>query len=108
MSRFFHFLSKFKSSSGFFMCLVLVCVYFSFYAVRGERGLLKYINLSQEVAQARELEAKYAKEKDEWADKVKSLSPESLDLDMLDQQAHLVLNMVGEKEFVILDSDLDE
>jgi hypothetical protein len=36
------------------------------------------------------------------------MKSEHLDLDMLDQQARLVLNMVGEKEFVILDSDLDE
>ena len=90
------------------MVLVLVTLYFSFYAVRGERGLLKYMALSKEVAEAHDLEAKYAKEKDEWTDKVKRLSSESLDLDMLDVQARLVLNMVGEKEFVILDSDLDE
>lgn len=108
MNRLWHILSKMKSSSGFFMMLVLVTLYFSFYAVRGERGLLKYMALSKEVEQARDLEAKYAKEKDEWTDKVKRLSPESLDLDALDVQARLVLNMVGEKEFVILDSDLSE
>jgi len=88
--------------------LVLVFVYFSFYAVKGERGLIKYVNLNKEVAKAREVSEKYAKEKEEWEDKVNRLSSEHLDLDTLDEQARLVLNMVGPKEFVILDSDLED
>ena len=64
MNRFLRVLSKMKSSSGFFMMLVLVFVYFSFYAVRGERGFLKYMSLNKEVAQARALEAKYEKERE--------------------------------------------
>ena len=108
MSRFLHVLSKIKSSSGFFLMLLLVFLYFSFYAVRGERGLLKYLVLNKEVAMARSLEERYIREKNEWDDKVKRLSSENLDLDMLDERARLVLNMAGEKEFVILDSDLDE
>jgi len=108
MDRFWQIFSKVKSSSGFFLILTFVFIYFSFYAVRGERGLLKYMALNKEVAAARVVEEKFAQEKADWDNKVKRLSSESLDLDMLDQQARLVLNMVGQKEFVILDSDLDE
>ena len=108
MNRFWNILSKTKSSSGFFMLLVFVFIYFSFYAVRGERGLLRYLSLNKEVAQARHLETQYAKEKNAWENKVNRLYPQNLDLDMLDERARLVLNMAGEKEFVILDSDLDE
>jgi len=108
MHKIFLGLSKLKTSSGFFVMLTFVFIYFAFYAIRGERGFLKYMALNKEVAQARVLEAKYAKEKEAWTDKVKRLSSESLDLDMLDEQARLVLNMIGQKEFVILDSDLDE
>lgn len=106
MSRFLNLLSKMKSSSGLLMMLILVFIYFTFYAVRGERGLIRYLNLTKEVEKARALEEKYTLEKKHWDDKIKLLSPESLDLDMLDEQARVVLNMVGEKEFVILDSDL--
>ena len=31
------------------------------------------------------------------------LSPDSLDLDLLDERARIVLNFVGDDEFVILD-----
>ena len=108
MSRFLSFLSKIKSSSGFFLVLVLVFVYFTFYAVKGERGLIKYMNLNKEVADARLMKQKYECEKNNWQEKVNRLSSQSLDLDMLDERARLVLNLAGEKEFVIFDSDLDE
>lgn len=108
MNKVLNILSKGKSSSGFFIILIMVCLYFIFYGVRGERGLIRYCNLTKEVSKARALEQKYTIEKQEWEDKVNRLSPGSLDLDMLDEQARLVLNMVGEKEFVILDSDLGE
>lgn len=104
MGRFLSLFSKIKSSSGFLFVLILVFIYFSFYAVKGERGLIRYINLNKEVEQAREMSEKYLNEKNMWNDKVKRLSSENLDLDMLDEQARLVLNMVGPKEFVILDS----
>lgn len=103
-----HIFLKINSSSGLFLVLLLVFIYFSFYAVKGERGLLKYMSLSKEVATARKISAQVSQERQEWDDKVKRLSSESLDLDTLDEQARLVLNMVGPKEFVILDSDLDE
>ncbi len=108
MHKFWHMLTRIYSSSGIFFVLVLVFIYFSFYAVRGDRGLIRYMNLTREVATARQISAEYANQKEEWSDKVKRLSSESLDLDMLDEQARVVLNMVGPKEFVILDSDLEE
>lgn len=108
MNRLKQFISKIKSSSGFFLLLVLVFVYFSFYAVRGERGLIKYVNLNKEVSDARLCAQKYALEKEEWTQKVNRLSNQNLDLDMLDERARLVLNMAGDKEFVIFDSDLDD
>lgn len=108
MNRFLSFLSAIKSSSGFFLALVLVFVYFTFYAVKGERGLIKYINLSKEVSDARLTQQKYAEEKEAWEDKVHRLSNQNLDLDLLDEQVRTVLNLAGEKEFVIFDSDSDE
>lgn len=96
--------SKAKSSSGFLFVVILTFIYFSVYAVKGERGLMRYIYLTSEVSQAKETADKYAKEKTEWEEKVKLLSSDSLDLDMLDERARVVLNMVGEDEFIILDN----
>ena len=40
-------------------------------------------------------------------EKIRLLSPSSLDLDMLDERARAVLNMAKEDEFVILDQDIE-
>lgn len=97
--------AKVKSSSGFLFVLILTFIYFSFYAVKGERGFMRYVYLTGEVAEARAAADKYAREKMEWEEKVALLSSDSLDLDMLDERARIVLNMVGEDEFVILDEN---
>lgn len=95
--------SSIKSSSGFLLVTILTFIYFSFYTIKGERGFFRYMHLTEEVSQARVLSEKYAAERQEWENKVKLLSSESLDLDMLDERAREVLNFVGPKEFVILD-----
>lgn len=95
--------TKIKTSSGFLFIVILTFIYFSVYAVKGERGFFRYIYLSSELEQAREIADKYAQEKSEWEQKVKLLSSDSLDLDMLDERARIVLNMVGKDEFVILE-----
>ena len=104
MSKIFQSFSKIKSSSGFCFAMILVTVYFAVYAVRGERGLIRYIYLTDEVSQAREESKKYAQERNYWDEKVVSLSS-NLDLDLLDERVRTVLNMVGPNEFVILDEN---
>lgn len=105
MHGFYNIFAKVKSSSGFLLIIILTFIYFSFYAVKGERGFLRYVYLTDEVKEAHRAAEKYAAEKSEWESKVKLLSPESLDLDMLNERAHIVLNMVGKDEFIILDEN---
>lgn len=100
--------SKIKSSSGFLFVIILTFIYFSFYTIKGERGLFRYLYLTQEVEQAHRISKKYATEKNEWEEKVKLLSSDSLDLDMLSERAHVVLNMVADNEFIILDETAKE
>ena len=107
MSKFFDIFSKVRSSSGFLFIMILMFVYFSVYAVKGERGLIRYIYLTEEVMQAKAVSEKYAKERHYWDEKVELLSS-NLDLDLLDEQARTVLNMVGPNEFVILDEKLND
>ena len=95
-------LSKIISSSGLLFIIMLLFVYFSVYLVKGERGLFRYVYLTDEVIQAREVSQKYAQERHYWDEKVEALSS-NLDLDLLDERVRTVLNMVGPNEFVILD-----
>ena len=73
MNRLADIFSKIARSSGLFMVLVIVCLYFTFYAVKGERGLFRYWNLKQEISQAKQLREKYDSEKNDWEDKVDRL-----------------------------------
>ena len=90
--------SKIISSSGLLFIIMLLFVYFSVYLVKGERGLFRYVYLTDEVIQAREVSQK----RHYWDEKVEALSS-NLDLDLLDERVRTVLNMVGPNEFVILD-----
>ena len=107
MNRFYDIFSKIRSSSGFFFVMTLLFVYFSVYFVKGERGLIKYFYLTDEVNLARAEYAKKSKERKYWNEQVNLLSS-NLDLDLLDERVRTVLNMVGPNEFVILDEKLSD
>ena len=85
------------------IAIVFVCLYFGFYTVNGDRGLFHYMHLSREIAYAKQVAAKYHNEKVKLENKVHLLSSESLDLDLLDEQAKTVLNLVRDDEFIIID-----
>lgn len=76
--------------------------YIAFHAVQGERGLLAWWRIQQdiqisEVALARTGAARQALEA-----RVALMRPESLDLDMLDEQVRRVLGLVHEDERLVL------
>ena len=78
--------------------LISVLLYFVFHAIYGNRGVLAYFNLTQKIDNAeKDLEIIRA-ERLEMEHKVKSLKPESLDPDMLDEQARKSLGVAGKKE----------
>lgn len=83
--------------------LALACAFFyiGFHAMSGERGLYAWFkeNRRLEVLKA-ELAATTAS-REEYERKIRLLSNNSLDLDMLDEQARSVLGFVGADEVVI-------
>ncbi len=85
------------------IAIVFVGVYFGFYTVNGDRGLLHYLYLSREIDYAQQIAAKYHKEKVKLENKVHLMSSESLDLDLLDERAKTVLNLMRDDEFIIID-----
>lgn len=95
-------------SSGFLILCILLFFYFSFYTINGERGLLRYMYLSKEIVHAQKISDQYSAEKQKLEDKVRLLSSSSLDLDLLEERARVVLNFAGKDEFIILDSTEDK
>lgn len=76
--------------------------YFAYHAVQGERGLLAWLRLKQELAQASASEARLAAERARLERRVNLLRPDRLDPDLLDERAHALLNYGRSDEFVIL------
>lgn len=95
-------------NSGIFLFGTLLSVYFLFHGISGDRGLLKLLYLKNEINRAEEIAGTYHRQKVKLEEKVKRLSSSSLDLDLLDERARVVLNFVGKDEFVILDADNDD
>ena len=102
MNLFLNLSAKFKNLM-WQIAIVFVCVYFGFYTVNGDRGLLHYLYLSREIDYARQVAAKYHHEKVKLESKVRLMSSESLDLDLLDERAKTVLNLMRDDEFIIID-----
>ncbi len=92
-------------NSGILMFFVALFFYFAFFTINGERGLRRYLHLRQEIEYAEQVAAKYSQEKAQLEEKIKLMSSSSLDLDMLDERARKVLNLVKKDEFVILDEE---
>lgn len=92
-------------NSGILIFCTMLSLYFIFHGISGDRGLLKLLYLRNEITEAKQIADMYHQEKIKLEEKVKLLSSSSLDLDLLDERARVVLNLVGSDEFVILDSD---
>lgn len=92
-------------NSGLLIFCTLLSLYFIFHGISGERGLLKLLYLRNEIFEAEQIANMYHQEKIKLEEKVKLLSSSSLDLDLLDERARVVLNLVGKDEFIILDAD---
>ena len=82
----------------------LTLVYLIYSGVQGDRGLLAWIQRGQDVAVAEQKLAYERVQRDALAHRVTLLRPESLDLDLLDERARAVLNLVRPGEVVLLET----
>jgi cell division protein FtsB len=92
-------------SYGIWLVLIGVLAYFVFFTINGDRGILKYFYLQKEIASAKKIAVEYEQQKLSLEEKVKHLSNSSLDLDLLEERARIVLNLAADDEFVLLDDD---
>ncbi len=89
----------FKRAAVSLLC-VLVLFYLGFHAISGERGVVALFKETRKLEQLKAELAEVNAEHDALEKKVKGLSSDSLDLDLLDEQARLVLGMAGKNEVV--------
>ena len=77
-------------------------MYFGFHLVHGDMGYFALRGVDQKLAAARERHAHLLTERVALENRVKLLRPKSLDLDMLDERARVVLGFIGPDERIIL------
>lgn len=102
--RIYNFVKKHNLSKTLFICyfvLAAIAIYFLSCALFGQKGLIKYVNLKEEVANQdlikQELEEKMRIKKN----MVEGMQTESLDLDLLDEEARKSLGYSNKNEVVI-------
>lgn len=86
----------------FNIVISLLLIYFTFHSIYGNRGIIAYFKLTQQLEKSTAELASFRAEHIEIAHKVKLLRPETLDKDMLDQQVRNSLGMAGAKEQVFI------
>jgi cell division protein FtsB len=79
---------------------ISLVVYFAYHLVQGDRGLIAWLRLTQQIDEARATLATVEAERQPLAHRV-SLMRDRLDPDLLDETARADLNLVGDNEVVI-------
>jgi len=86
---------------GPFLGLTAV-VYFGYHTIQGDRGLMAWWRLNQEIKQAEESLAQLEDARDNLDHRARLLRPDHLDPDMLEERARLMLNMGRDDEVIVL------
>ena len=76
--------------------------YFAYHAVQGDRGLLAYLRLTQEIRKAEITRDLIQAERYVIEKHVRLLRPDALDPDMLDERARVMLNLGRPDELIVV------
>ncbi len=82
-----------------------VCVvgYFAYHVVHGDRGLIQWWNIKQRVQAARAVLAETRDQREILEHRVRLMEPGSLDPDLLEERARLMLNYGHPDDIVVLE-----
>lgn len=75
--------------------------YFAYHTIQGDRGLLSYLRLKQEVKKAEASLNDIRGQREVVENRVRLLHSGSLDMDMLEEQARRVLNYAHPDDLII-------
>ncbi|MFN4088417.1 MAG: FtsB family cell division protein [Alphaproteobacteria bacterium] len=85
------------------LAVACVALYFGYYAVYGDRGVLAMIQLDVRIAEAQSILEVEAAKRDQLNRRVALLRPDGVDPDMLEERARVLLNFARSDDVVILD-----
>ena len=84
-----------------FLCIIITS-YFVYHGLYGARGYHRMAQVQTEIDLARKIAEEKHSKRIILETKVKSLSPDSLDMDQLEESALRILNMGNVKDIIIL------
>jgi cell division protein FtsB len=87
---------------------VSVFAYFAYHAVEGDRGLLAWVQLTQDVAAAQSELDKVTRVRETLDHETELMRSDAIDPDMLDERARAVLGLIGKDEIIIVAPKADE
>ncbi len=76
--------------------------YFVYHAVEGDRGVMAWLRISQQLAESKSSLVALAAERQEIEHRVALLSPSSIDPDLLDERARLMLNVAEPDDRLVI------
>jgi cell division protein FtsB len=84
--------------------IIGACVfgYFVYHAVQGDRGIMAWMQISQQLTESRATLAVLTVEREEIQHRVNLLSPSSLDPDLLDERARIMLNVAEPDDRLVI------
>ncbi len=83
----------------------LLFFYFAYHLTHGDRGYFAWKGLEKKLAAAEDNYDRKLAEREALENRVKLLRPDSLDLDMLDERARVVLGFVKPEDKVIINTN---
>ena len=79
-----------------------IILYITFHTIQGERGLIAFMQIHEEVLAAKKIQQTLISKKNRLQNKVALLSPKSLDIDMLEERVRIMLGYSRPNETIIL------
>lgn len=97
---------KFQQVVGPIIAISLLS-YFIYHIIQGERGFISWRRLTHKIENAQHELDKTKAEETLLENRVRLMRPETLDPDMLEEQARDKLNFAHQDEIVILDKEME-
>lgn len=76
--------------------------YFAYHVVQGDRGLIAWAKMSQQVETAQMEYDRAVAQRVAFGNRVRLLQPQSLDIDLLEERARVTLGLVHRDDIVIM------
>lgn len=87
---------------------VAIFLYFTFYTIFGDKGIIKYFELRKILEERDLVKSSLQNKVQNKQNLVNGMNLKSLDLDLLDEQARKNLGYAGKNEVVIFDKENDK